>query len=257
MYFEKPRYSLPKLQREGIIAVIPRKSLMENLKEFLGKFEDISHKLSFQDYLRSRWITSIISEDYAVYWYNLYIFITLVLNALMLAAWKAGLQTDVLAPVLYPWSPNILLSFAIMHMVVSFVLVLTHYVNHANDKWSIAKIAHAIYHGALFALSVAGPFTYYYFYGIFLLHIVQGSPVSVIGQTFSSSASPGYLALLRHNVRLCDTSYFYYFELEMLLLLLGTCKSQMVSELQPFLSNHAECRCNGERYSKTAHRLHV
>jgi len=45
VYFERPKHSLPKLQREEIIASIPRDSQSEKLKTYLRMFSLISRKV--------------------------------------------------------------------------------------------------------------------------------------------------------------------------------------------------------------------
>jgi len=66
----------------------------------------------------------VISEDYTFYWYRIYVFITLLVNILMLASWNAPFTDAQVAPELATWSPPVLVSLAIFHMVISFVLML-------------------------------------------------------------------------------------------------------------------------------------
>lgn len=177
VYFEKKKHSLPKLQREEIIASIPRDSLSEKLKDFLSRFESVSRKLEFQDKLRSHPVSSIISEDYTGIWYQAFVVLTLLMNALLLASWNAPFDDLIYRPNLAAWSPIVLLVFAVLHMIMSFILTLEYYVNHANDPRSIAKAANFVYYLLFFGLSLIGPWTYYYFYSLHLLHIIQRNPV--------------------------------------------------------------------------------
>eukprot|EP00040_Diaphanoeca_grandis_P036640 m.234491 g.234491 ORF g.234491 m.234491 type:complete len:2978 (-) comp33655_c0_seq5:398-9331(-) len=173
VYFDAPKDKISKTVRSEILLKLNHTSQQDKLRAFVAEFGNVRVSLAYQARLRSNAITALIAEGTGPYWKWASLFLTYVINLVMLVAYTAPTNPDEAEPVSPAWFQTTIYVLGSIHVLLSVVIAGEHLINNLKFPPS----ASTTYHVMFVVCSFLGLFYHAYFFAFHTLHIVSDNDI--------------------------------------------------------------------------------
>jgi len=198
---------MSQIYRSRVLDGLNWASAQDKVRDFIEKFDKMKGAMKIQASLKSTWYADYIADGTAVKWQFAVMSLTYVINAVMMAALSLDDSREASAPaasLLPGWYEFVIIVFGVIHVIVSFGVVMQYFVNQSTGEGIAVLLSTNIpgtsYYLTFLGMSIGGLFFHGYFYVFHLLYIVEhnkdlGSAVKAVTHNGKSLLWVAFLTL--------------------------------------------------------------
>ena len=183
LYFHyEDSLKMSQIYRSRVLADLDWSSAQNKVRDFIEKFNEMKGAMQVQEHLKSKFYARYISDGTSFRWQVAAMILTYALNMLLMVGFSldntaaAGTTARFLLP---KWHATANLVLGVMHVIVSFGVVVQYFVNQSTGEGALKLLtgdpSSSLYFVSFLGFSIAGLFTHGYCYVFHLLYIVQNN----------------------------------------------------------------------------------